>query len=276
MESGAGVEVFDTQLDAWRAWQQTPWGRIRYRVVGETLRRTCSSLGTAPLRVLDVGGGDGGDAVPLAEAGHQVTILDYSVPLLDEARVSARERGVAERLTTVHGDLADPATPDLGTFDLVLCHNVVQYQPNSADVIRLLATRVRAGGALSVISVNPPSDVLTAAVRRADLDEVEHLLTAQLARTQTFGHDVRRVFPAEVEAALVDSGFRVVNRYGIRVLTDYITDDARKQEPDFFRRLERLELALCDQEPYLRTARLWQLVAARSELPPTSAQGESG
>lgn len=264
------VEVFDTQLDAWRAWQRTPWGRIRYRVVGETLRRTCSGLGAAPLRVLDVGGGDGGDALPLAEAGHRVTILDYSAPLLDEARASARERGVTERLTTVHGDLADLATGDLGDFDLVLCHNVVQYRPNSADVIRLLTSRVRARGALSVIAVNPPSDVLTAAVRGADLEEVEDLLTARLVRARTFGHDVRRVWPAQVETALADSGFRVVARYGIRVITDYITDEARKQDPDFFRRLEGLELALCDQEPYLRTARLWQLVAARSEHPPAS------
>src|SRR5581483_8012794 len=123
----AASEVFDSQLDSWHAWQKTPWGRIRYRVVAETLRRTCAELGTAPLQVLDVGGGDGGDAVPLAEAGHQVTIVDYSQRLLDEARAVADERGVSERISTVHADITDLAAIELDTFDLVLCHNVLQY-----------------------------------------------------------------------------------------------------------------------------------------------------
>ena len=65
------------QLDAWRAYAATPWGRIRYAVVEETLRRETARLG-AGLRILDVGGGDGRDAIPLARRGHRVTILDRS------------------------------------------------------------------------------------------------------------------------------------------------------------------------------------------------------
>jgi hypothetical protein len=44
----AGPKVFDEHLDAWRAWQRTPWGRIRYRVVAETLARTCAGLRRVP------------------------------------------------------------------------------------------------------------------------------------------------------------------------------------------------------------------------------------
>lgn len=40
--------------------------------------------------------------------------------------------------------------------------------------------------------------------------------------------------------------------------------DARKHDPAFHADLERLELALCDREPYVRTARMWQVVARRS------------
>jgi len=125
------VTDFSSHLDDWRAWQESPWGRIRYRVVAETLGRTCASLGEAQLRVLDVGGGDGGDAAPLADAGHDVTVLDQSEALLDLARSRATVR-------TVRADLEELPGLGLGRFDLVLCHNVVQYRPDTGSVVEVL------------------------------------------------------------------------------------------------------------------------------------------
>jgi S-adenosylmethionine-dependent methyltransferase len=61
-------EVFDHHLAQWQEWCEAPWGRLRFNVVGETLRRQAAELGTS-LRVLDVGGGDGRDALPLALSG---------------------------------------------------------------------------------------------------------------------------------------------------------------------------------------------------------------
>lgn len=261
--TGTSPDVFSTRLEAWHSWQRTPWGRIRYRVVAETLRRTCASLGPGPLRVVDVGGGDGGDALGLAAAGHRVTVVDYSAALLAEARAAAAERGLAGRLTTVEGDLAGLADLDLGRFDLVLCHSVVQYQPDTGAVVDALAGLAAPGAAVSVLATNPASDVLGAAIRRQDLREAGRMLTAASVQVRTFGHDVRRVPCEQVEDALTRRGFRTLARYGIRAVTDYITDEACKQEPEFYGELERLELALCDQEPYLRTARIWQLVARR-------------
>lgn len=255
--------MFNERLGDWRAWQQTPWGRLRYHVVAETLRRTCARVGDGPLRVLDVGGGDGGDALPLARAGHAVTIVDYSEPLLAQARQSATAQGLAGRLTTMCADFGDLPSLGLGTFDVVLCHNVIQYQDATVPGVRLLATTVRPGGALSLLAPNPASEVLTAAIRREDLVDATERLTARTAKTETFQHAVRLVSPEEAADALEDCGFGDVTRYGVRAVTDYIGNDARKHEPDFYRQLEALETALCDREPFIRTARMWQLVARR-------------
>lgn len=265
MSERPGAELFESQLDSWHAWQQTPWGRIRYRVVGGTLRRTCTALGSAPLKILDVGGGNGSDALPLAESGHDVTVFDYSTALLDEARARGAERRSAGRLATVQGDVADLGSCGLEAFDLVLCHNVVQYQPDTARLVQSLATLVRPPGAVSLMAVNPASDVLTAVVRDGDLGQAAKMLTAPVARARTFDHDVRRVPAAEAEQALAECGFAVERRYGIRVLVDYIADDARKGDPHFYQQLEELELAVCDQPEYFGVARLWQLVARRKE-----------
>lgn len=243
-------------LADWRAWQESPWGRIRYRVAAQTLARTCASIGAGPLRVLDVGGGDGSDAAPLAAAGHHVTVLDHSEDLLAQARSRAD-------LSTVCADVDDLPCLGLGSFDLVVCHNVVQYRPDTAVLVRLLAGAVADGGALSLMAPNPPAEVLAAAIRRADLHEAAALLDAPTVWTHTFGRHVRRVSTAEAVDALRDTGLTDVTHYGIRCVTDFIPDDHRKHEPAFYADLEALELTLCDREPYVRTARIWQLVARR-------------
>lgn len=259
------AELFSNQIDSWRAWQHAPWGRIRYRVVAETLRRTCAALGSSKLRVVDVGGGDGADALGLAEAGHDVTVVDYSEPLLAAAEAAAEDRGLRGRVQTVRGEVTDVARLGLGSFDLVLCHNVIQYLPDTRAVIDSLVGITRPNGALSVIAANPSSDVLTAVVRREDLAEAERMLTAASAIAHTFGHDVRRISYDEVATALAERGFTVHTRYGVRTITDYVPHDDRKREPAFYDQLERLELQLCDREPYLRIARFWQLIARRGE-----------
>ena len=109
-------------------------------------------------------------------------------------------------------------------------------------VIASLVEPVAPHGALSVIAVNPPSDLLTAVVRREDLDEAEHMLTATSSYARTFGHEIRRVSCAEVEAALAQHGLAPLVRYGIRAVIDYITNDTRKHDADFYDHRERLEL----------------------------------
>ena len=111
---------------------------------------------------------------------------------------------------------------------------------------------------------NPPAEVLAAAIRRTDLAEAAELVDAPTILTETFGQHVRRVGADEAADALRAAGFPAVTRYGIRCITDFIADDDRKHQPEFYADLEALELTLCDQEPYVRTARIWQLVARRS------------
>jgi hypothetical protein len=53
---------------------------------------------------------------------------------------------------------------------------------------------------------------------------------------------------------------RKIHHYGIRAICDAITDD-RKSEPEFYDKLECLELVMTDRAPYRDTARFFQLIA---------------
>lgn len=166
----ADPDVFDNHLAAWDAYLATPWARARYDVVAHVLDETLAQLGPHPLRVLDLGGGDGVDSVRLAAAGHEITIVDQAPGMLGRARASAQRASCSDRCRTVESDLASwrPDRP----YDLVLCHFVLQYlEPEDEhQVWRLLRQALRPGGSASVICPNPVSEILRAIYRDGDTE----------------------------------------------------------------------------------------------------------
>jgi S-adenosylmethionine-dependent methyltransferase len=61
--------TFDTSMSRWADEQRTPWSQLKYIVTQANLRR---HLEPGPLRILDAGGGNGFDSIPLARDGHSV------------------------------------------------------------------------------------------------------------------------------------------------------------------------------------------------------------
>ena len=236
------MDPFETHQQAWRDYQQTPWARLRYAVVADTLARHLS----AGSRILDVGGGDGMDALTLQQAGYDVLVVDTSTAMLAEAR--------AKGLPVSEASLDDLP---LGEWDVVLCHFVLQYRADTAADVALLRQRVRPGGLLSLIVPNPVGPVLAAAVRRGPAAALAEL-SSTVTQTVTFDTAVRRISDAELDNAL--TGFDVVARYGIRCLNDLIADEGKAAAYD---ELLALELAVCGTEPYNRLGMFTHLLAAR-------------
>jgi S-adenosylmethionine-dependent methyltransferase len=247
-------DVFSDRLQAWRDYCALPYPRIRYAVVGEILRRHTVELGDR-LSILDVGGGDGRDSIPLARAGHDVTIVDPTAGWLEEAKRRAADADTS--VTTVEGGL--DGLPE-GEWDLVLCHYVLRYRPAQVPDVGSLAARVRPGGRLSLVDANPDGAVLGTLLRDGAAAALAEL-RADTAHTATFDHDVRKVPAADAEAALTAEGLRVVGRYGHRIGNDLRLADAAADDPAAFDALLGLELALCDREPFNRVGFGWQLVA---------------
>jgi ubiquinone/menaquinone biosynthesis C-methylase UbiE len=104
--------------------------------------------------VLDTGGGTGRFSMWLAKMGYQVTHLDISLPMLAKAREKAKEMGVSERITFVHGRLTDLSAYSDGQFDLVFSLDApVSYTyPKHNDVINELIRLATCGLVLCVTS----------------------------------------------------------------------------------------------------------------------------
>lgn len=122
--------------DADRLWSETP-----NRWVHEVLAHR------APGRALDLACGEGRNAVWLAEAGWDVTAVDYSATALERGAGAAERRGV--RVRWVHADVTTWAPSD--PVDLV----VIAYLHLPADerrrVLHTAAAALAPGGTLLVV-----------------------------------------------------------------------------------------------------------------------------
>lgn len=108
------------------------------------------ATGLAVGSALDLGCGEGADAIWLAEQGWQVTAVDISQTALDRGATHAASIGVAERITWERHDLA-VSFPD-GVYDLVCAqflHSPVELPRNR--ILQSAAAAVDHGGTLLVV-----------------------------------------------------------------------------------------------------------------------------
>lgn len=141
--------------DAREFWEQFYGGdeRVWSGRVNAQLAEVTADL--APGRALDLGCGEGADAVWLAEDGWEVLAVDVSANALDRARAAAAQRDVLFRIRFERHDLST-SFPD-GRFDLVSAQFL--HSPARLDretVLRRAAAAVAVGGRLLIVDHGAP------------------------------------------------------------------------------------------------------------------------
>lgn len=236
----------------------------RTAVVWAVLRRELDRAGARRLTVVDVGGGTGGFAVPLARAGHRVTVVDASPDALAALTRRAAEAGVGDRITAVQGDadaLGGLVEPD--SADLVLCHSVLEVVDDPASAVKAVAAALRPGGAASVLVANRAAAVLTRAI-------TGHLPAATALLDDPDGGEPpgarprdalrRRFDAASANGLLRGAGLAVEEIHGVRVVADLVPGAVADADPQA---LLTFELAAADRAPYRDIATQLHLLARR-------------
>jgi SAM-dependent methyltransferase len=219
--------------------------------------------------------------VPLAEAGHTVTVVDPSPDALASLVRRATDAGVAERVHALQGDadsLGDLVQPAVA--DLVLCHAVLEVVDDPGAVAQALHDALRPGGAASILVANRAAAVLSRAVA-GQWQAATALLdaggessvvrrpdgppggaTGADPQARTAGRDtVRRRFDlAAAEALLSEAGLRVEQAHGVRVVADLVPGVVADADPES---LLAFELAAAALPPYRDVATQLHLLARR-------------
>lgn len=137
-------------------------------------------------RVLDVGCGEGADAVWLARAGWDVTALEVSGVALERAAGHARDAGVAVRW--VHAGLVE-AGLRAASFDLVSAQYPALLRTPDAAAERALLAAVAPGGVLLVVHHAGMEDH---PVGEGDFDPADFVWPAMVAALLDDGWEVQR------------------------------------------------------------------------------------
>ncbi len=215
------------------------------------------------LDVVDAGGGSGGFAVPLAEAGHRVVVVDPSPDSLAALSRRAEESGVADRVRAVQGDVTDlPALVGPDGADLVLCHSVLEVVDDPEAALAALTAVLRPGGRLSLLAPNRASAVLARALAGRP-DEAAHVLADPAGRWGPGDGTARRWEPEALRELVAGAGLVVEQVHGVRVVADLVPSAALDAEPGAAAALLALERALSSRAPFRDLATQLHVLAVR-------------
>lgn len=191
--------------------------------VWRALQNELAGVSAAAPHVVDVGGGTGVWAVPLAAAGCRVTVVEPNPNAVATLLRRAGETGVSERITVVADDtdaLGDRVPA--GSADLVLAHGLLEVVDDPVAAIAALAATVAPGGALSVLAANRHAAVLHRALA-GRVGEARRLLTGPQGVLEDDGENLLRRFDTEgLAAMLLAAGLEIELLYGDGVVCDFI------------------------------------------------------
>ncbi|MGA9389132.1 MAG: methyltransferase domain-containing protein [Candidatus Sulfotelmatobacter sp.] len=257
------LERFWTGAAKYAAYLETPEGRLRLDLAFANLQDFLPQA-TGSLRALDLGCGTGAIAVRLAQLGLHVTLLDASLAMLDLAERAAREAGVTERIALKHGDAAQLANLfDAGSFDLILCHNILEYVDDPSAMLRTAARALRDSSSnISVLVRNQAGEVFKAAIKDGDLAAAEHNLAAEWGDESLYGGKVRLFTAERLQAMLFESSLAVTAERGVRVTSDYLPQQVSRN--DEYQRILELERKLGRRPEFAAVARYMHCIAHRA------------
>lgn len=194
--------------------------------------------------ILELAAGTGRIAIPLAEAGYQVTAVDIDPAMLARARARAIAAGaaVAERIEFVEADLLGLSMPSAGSFRLAVI---------ALNSLFLLASRAAQREAFATMARHlAPGGLAVADVWLPDADDLARL-DGRLILEYERPDPVTKGLVTKVAAAQYDAASGIVN------LTSVFEEGIQGAAPVRYVRRDVLRLVSADElRDFAETARL--------------------
>ncbi len=244
----------DTTATIFEKYQTSFASRLRYTLAQQNLTQMHDL--DRPLRVLDCASGNGLIAEFLLRQGHSVTLLDSDPEMLTRASERIQKMGLSNLCRIIEGKMESTSAllPD-ERFDLILCHHALEYTKKSRHILKEFRKVASSQGELSLITLNPVSEVIRAILFRKDPSLANLKLTDRTFDAKFFGH-ANLLSLEEITVWAEEAGWDLSESRAIRVLADYMGREelAALEEEN----LLQLEFELGCQEPYWRFGRYLQ------------------
>ena len=210
---------------------QQPWGQIYYDILFAQLKDIKGK------RVLDFGSGFGLVANYLAKE-NQVLAVE---PNQEMVALRTQDHSYQQLV----GSLDQIASLEDASFDVILCHNVLEYVEDRKLVLEEFTRLLKPGGMLSIVKHNEVGRVLQTVVFENDTQKGLDLLAGQDLETHSMG--LAQVY--DLDAVVEDLALEVQHYQGIRVFYG-LQDNRFKGQEGWRESMLQMELAVCQEPPY--------------------------
>ena len=205
----------------------SPKGAIRLAVLTRDLSDWLPTIqhGTAALSVLDTGAGLGHMSEWLALQGHAVYVTDPSGEMLEQAR--ARLSSHATALSVRFQQASLQTLPESGeTFDLVICHAVLEWLADPGAAIQSLRRLVKPGGGISLAFYNRDALIYKNLIKGQFRKIERNQLAGEGRRSLT---PQQPLDPRDVAQWVAAASLQVKAHTGVRVFHDYMHEPFKSE-----------------------------------------------
>ena len=224
-----------------------PWERLLKRI-------TWMQLGDISGKdILDFGSGNGVTADHFA-FNNRVVAVEPSEEML-------RNSWQCHQYRQICGDISALSQFADNTFDVILCHNVLEYIDDKASVVRELVRVLKPGGRLSVIKHNRAGRVMQMVVLLDDFERANDLLDGNDSVASKFGpiryYDDSMIFQwaAELQCECC---------YGIRAFWDLQQNQEKHDSEAWQTKMLHLEMRVSKMEEYRNIAFFHHLLFSKN------------
>lgn len=193
--------------------------------------------------ILDFGSGEGITANYFAKNNNVVAVEPWEEML--------NNRWNDNKYRQIQGDISVLSEFEDNTFDVVICHNVLEYIDNKESVVNELHRVLKTGGLLSIVKHNRAGRVMQMAVLLDDLDKANELLDGKHCNASKFG--AIRYYEDEMISKWND-GLNCVDCYGIRTFWDLQQNQEKHKLEEWQDKMMQLEMRVSQIEEYRKIA----------------------
>ncbi len=221
----------------------TDWDRLLKRILW-------SQLGDIKgKKILDFGSGEGITANYFAKDNEVVAVEPWEEML--------QNRWQDFRYVQVQGDISAVAEMEDNSFDMVFCHNVLEYIDDKALVVKDLCRVLKPGGKLSLVKHNRAGRVMQMAVLLDDFDKAHDLLDGKDSAASKFGA-IR--YYEDVSVMDWAPALRLAESFGIRTFWDLQQKQEKHGLDEWQDKMVELELRVSQIEEFRAIAFFHHLV----------------
>ena len=222
------------------------WERLLKKIVWAQIGDICGKS------ILDFGSGEGVTANHFAE--------DNNVVAIEPSEDMLVNRWADFEYKQIQGDVTTLSDFEDNTFDMIICHNVLEYIEDKKHVLDELHRVLKPQGVLSIVKHNRAGRVMQMAVLLDELEKANELLDGKNSTASKFG--AIRYYEDEMISEW-SPGLTIKDCFGIRTFWDLQQNQEKHNSEEWQSRMMQLEMRVSQMDEYRNIAFFHHLLVSK-------------